>query len=68
MPNWNAIERSVLPMPHRNEFRLQIDTRPHVEHRSGFGEDLFALPQRDLECLHDVADQFVFHVLIGPEG
>ena len=44
--------------------RLQIDARSHVEHRARLGVDLFVLMQLNLQRLHDVADDFVFHATI----
>jgi hypothetical protein len=41
--------------------RLQVDARAHVEHRSRLGVHLFAAAQRNLQRLHDVADNLVFH-------
>jgi hypothetical protein len=41
--------------------RLQVDARAHVQHRARLGVDLFALPELDLDGLHVIADDFVFH-------
>jgi hypothetical protein len=35
--------------------------RTHVQHRAGLGVQLFVLMQLDLQRLHHVADDFVFH-------
>ena len=40
---------------------LHLDAGTHVEHGSGLGVDFFVLPQLDLQRLHDIADDFVFH-------
>jgi len=53
---------SPLTMPPCNA-RLQVDARSHVQHGARLGINLFALPKLDLDGLHVVADDFVFHGL-----
>src|SRR2546428_3406855 len=40
---------------------LKIDARSHEEHRPGLGVNLLTLPQIDLQRLHDIAYDLVFH-------